>query len=147
MAPKIKTPLEDIRIKAGLIFHVDIHFVGEPTPEVRWTVANKELETTARTTVTSIGYHTIVHTVNAKRSDSGTYHLLLKNENGIDEGSFQLTVLDRPSPPQGPLEYEEVTNQSVTLSWKPPKDNGGSELTLVSDMYSNLVNNFANLYK
>lgn len=38
-------------------------------------------------------------------------------------------ILDRPAPPQGPIEYEEVTAQSVTLSWKAPKDNGGSELT------------------
>jgi hypothetical protein len=36
---------------------------------------------------------------------------------------------DRPSPPEAPLEYEEVTGSSVTLSWKPPKDNGGSEIT------------------
>ncbi|XP_011700590.1 PREDICTED: twitchin isoform X1 [Wasmannia auropunctata] len=129
LAPKIKTPLQDVRIKAGLIFHVDIDFVGEPTPEATWSVGSNELTSNDRTTITSIGYHTIVHIVNAKRSDSGLYHLLLKNSSGIDEGSFQLTVLDKPGPPEGPLQYEEITNQSVTLSWKPPKDNGGSELT------------------
>lgn len=37
--------------------------------------------------------------------------------------------MDRPGPPEAPLEYEEITNQSVTLSWKAPKDNGGSEIT------------------
>jgi hypothetical protein len=129
VAPKIKTPLQDVRIKAGLIFHVDIDFIGEPTPEVTWSVGSNELTSNDRTTITSIGYHTIVHIVNAKRSDSGLYHLLLKNSSGIDEGSFQVIVLDKPGPPEGPLQYEEITNQSVTLSWKPPKDNGGSELT------------------
>lgn len=129
LAPKIKTPLLDVRIKAGLIFHVDIDFIGEPAPEVTWTAAGKPLSTNERTTVTSIGYHTIVHTVNAKRSDSGLYHLHLKNDSGTDEGSFQVIVLDRPAAPEGPLEYEEITSQSVTLSWKPPKDNGGSEIT------------------
>ncbi|CAH1969101.1 unnamed protein product [Acanthoscelides obtectus] len=130
LAPKIKTPLNDIRIKAGLILHVDIDFIGEPCPEVIWTVGNNvPLTADERTTVTSIGYHTTIHTVNARRSDSNTYHLLLKNSSGIDEGSFQITVLDRPGPPQKPIEYEEITAQSVTLSWKPPKDNGGSEIT------------------
>ncbi|ERL85176.1 hypothetical protein D910_02598 [Dendroctonus ponderosae] len=129
LAPKIKTPLNDIRIKAGLILHIDIDFIGEPCPEATWTVGSKPLTADDRTTVTSIGYHTVIHTVNAKRSNSGLYHLLIKNNSGIDEGSFQVTVLDRPGPPEGPLEYEEVTAQSVTLSWKPPKDNGGSEIT------------------
>ncbi|GBP08926.1 Twitchin [Eumeta japonica] len=71
----------------------------------------------------------IVHTVNCQRVDSGRYHLLLRNDSGIDEGSFELIVLDRPGPPVGPLEYEEITANSVTISWKPPKDNGGSEIS------------------
>lgn len=130
LAPKIKTPLQDIRIKAGLVFHVDISYIGEPIPEVTWTVDDyKTVQTTDRTTVTTIGYHTILHTVNCKRGDSGVYKLHLKNDSGTDEGSFQLIVLDRPGPPCEPLEYEEVTANSVTMSWKPPKDNGGSEIT------------------
>lgn len=130
LPPKIKTPLHDVRIKIGLIFHVDIDFVGEPVPEVTWTVdGHRALETDERTTVTSIGHHTIVHTVNCKRKDSGTYKLHLKNSCGEDEGSFQVIVLDVPSPPMAPFEYEEITANSVTISWKPPKDNGGSEIT------------------
>lgn len=93
--PKIKSPLNDVRIKAGQIFHVDIDFIGEPPPEVVWSIASKPLKTDERTTVTSIGYHTIVHTVNAKRSDSGLYHLMLRNSSGIDEGSFQVIVLGK----------------------------------------------------
>lgn len=96
MAPKIKTPLNDIRIKAGLILHIDVDFIGEPCPEVIWTVGNnKPLVADERTTVTSIGYHTTIHTVNARHSDSNTYRLLLKNSSGIDEGSFQVTVLGK----------------------------------------------------
>lgn len=95
MAPKIKTPLNDIRIKAGLILHIDIDFIGEPCPEVTWSVGSKSLTADERTTVTSIGYHTTIHTVNARRTDSGLYHILLKNSSGIDEGSFQVTVLGK----------------------------------------------------
>lgn len=129
VAPKIKTPLHDIRIKAGLIFHVDVDFIGEPAPTVQWTVNSKELKTGERSTVTAIGHHTVIHTVNCNRSDSGSYRLFLQNDSGIDEGTFEVTVLDRPDKPEGPLNYEEITNNSVTLSWKPPLDNGGSEIT------------------
>lgn len=69
--------------------------MGEPTPEVVWSVGSRPLSADERTTVTSIGYHTIVHTVNVKRSDSGLYHLLLRNSSGIDEGSFQVIVLGK----------------------------------------------------
>lgn len=95
MAPKIKTPLHDITIRAGQILHLDIDFIGEPPPEVKWTVGSNDLKTDSRTTVTSIGYHTIIHTVNSKRSDSGQYNILLRNSSGIDEGSFKVTVLGK----------------------------------------------------
>lgn len=129
LAPKIKTPLRDIRIRAGAIFHVDVNYIGEPTPDVTWTCNGRKLLTDERATITAIGYHTIVHIVNARRSDSGVLLLQLSNESGKDEGSFELVVVDRPGPPSGPLEYEEITSSSVTLSWKAPADNGGSEIT------------------
>jgi hypothetical protein len=91
--------MHDIRIKAGLIFHIDIDFVGEPQPEVTWTLNGNLVKTTDRTTLTAIGHHTIIHTVNCNRSDSGKYHLVIKNQNGMDEGVVNVVVLDRPAPP------------------------------------------------
>ncbi|XP_050099300.1 twitchin isoform X8 [Anopheles aquasalis] len=129
IAPKIVTPMRDMVVKAGLIFHLDINFTGEPVPDVAWTLNGKPVQTDKRTTMTALGHHTIVHTVNCNRGDSGTYRLVISNSSGQDEGSFNLTVLDRPDPPQGPTVYEEITEKSVTISWKPPLDNGGSELT------------------
>lgn len=37
--------------------------------------------------------------------------------------------MDKPGPPVGPLTPTEVTAHTVSLSWKPPQDNGGSEVT------------------
>ena len=34
-----------------------------------------------------------------------------------------------PSPPQGPLRHSDVTKSGCTLSWKVPKDDGGSDIT------------------
>lgn len=97
MKPKIVTPLKDIVVKAGTILHVVIDFVGEPQPDVFWTVNDNDLKTDKRTTITSVGYHTIVNRVNAQRTDSGPYKLTLKNSSGTDEGVFNVTVLGRLS--------------------------------------------------
>ncbi|XP_013419362.1 twitchin-like [Lingula anatina] len=37
--------------------------------------------------------------------------------------------MEKPLAPVGPLEISNVTEDSIKLSWQPPTDNGGSELT------------------
>ncbi|KAF0296563.1 Twitchin [Amphibalanus amphitrite] len=128
-APKIKTPMTDIIIRAGQTLHIDIAYVGEPDPKVEWLQNGQPLPLTERTTVTSINHHTVIHSVNAHRGKSGTYRLKLENESGTDEGTMNVTVLDRPGAPEGPLEYDDVTANSVALSWKAPSDDGGSPIT------------------
>ena len=53
----------------------------------------------------------------------------MKNDSGEDECDIDVIVLDRPGKPEGPLEATETTNDSVSLQWKPPKDNGGGDIT------------------
>lgn len=42
---------------------------------------------------------------------------------------MQDTTSDRPSPPKGPLQVDDVTKDSCKLSWSPPEDDGGSDVT------------------
>ena len=37
-------------------------------------------------------------------------------------------MLDKPTVPEGPLIVSDVTNQTAVLSWKAPKDDGGSPI-------------------
>ena len=41
--------------------------------------------------------------------------------------SFNI-LTDVPSPPEGPVEFANINRDSVTLSWKPPTDDGGSKI-------------------
>lgn len=43
--------------------------------------------------------------------------------------SYLLSAPDVPTAPQGPLEVSDITADSVILHWKPPKDDGGIDLT------------------
>ncbi|XP_037526802.2 twitchin [Rhipicephalus sanguineus] len=46
-----------------------------------------------------------------------------------DSADIDVLVYDKPGPPQGPLEYPEVTNSTVMLKWRKPEDDGGAEIT------------------
>ena len=52
VAPKIKTPMTELRIKAGQILHIDIDYVGEPDPTVEWLVNGHPLKLSDRSVQT-----------------------------------------------------------------------------------------------
>ena len=55
--------------------------------------------------------------------------LKIVNELGSDKASFFFNILDVPGPPTGPIVFEDITGNSVTITWKKPLDNGGSPIT------------------
>lgn len=42
---------------------------------------------------------------------------------------------DKPGPPSGPILFSDVTSESITLSWSPPIETGGSDVTNYSVDY------------
>uniref|UniRef100_A0A665TL57 Immunoglobulin like and fibronectin type III domain containing 1, tandem duplicate 2 n=1 Tax=Echeneis naucrates TaxID=173247 RepID=A0A665TL57_ECHNA len=64
-----------------------------------------------------------------QRKDSGEVKVKIKNEFGTVEKLSKLIVLDKPTPPQGPVEIMESAVTSVEFKWKPPKDNGGCPIS------------------
>ena len=65
----------------------------------------------------------------AKRADTGTYNIQLTNSEGSDQASCKVLVVDRPSPPQKPIDAYDITPETCTLSWRPPADDGGANIT------------------
>ncbi|XP_028260934.1 immunoglobulin-like and fibronectin type III domain-containing protein 1 [Parambassis ranga] len=63
------------------------------------------------------------------RTDAGEIKIQLKNPFGAVEATSQLIVLDRPGPPEGPVETVETTSSVIEIKWNPPKDEGGSAVT------------------
>ena len=66
--------------------------------------------------------HTILCIPAAVRADRGRYALKVKNKTGEDSAEADLTVLDKPGKPRGPLEVSNVTEEGCNLEWKPPED-------------------------
>ncbi|XP_035804872.2 immunoglobulin-like and fibronectin type III domain-containing protein 1 isoform X2 [Amphiprion ocellaris] len=63
------------------------------------------------------------------RTDAGEIKIQLKNPFGSVEATSRLIVLDRPGPPEGPVETVETTSSIIEIKWNPPKDDGGSAVT------------------
>ncbi len=81
-----------------------------------------------RVKITNEDYNTRLRITDARRADSGEYKLVAKNINGKDTATVFVTVLDVPTPPEGPLKDSDVTKNSMVLSWRAPRDDGGSEI-------------------
>ncbi len=60
-------------------------------------------------------------TVNASLKESGLYVCNLKNNLGKEKVTIKVTVIDKPSKPEGPLEVSNIKADGCTLTWKPPK--------------------------
>uniref|UniRef100_A0A3P9IPF7 Titin n=1 Tax=Oryzias latipes TaxID=8090 RepID=A0A3P9IPF7_ORYLA len=57
------------------------------------------------------------------------YCISATNAVGKKETTIEIIILDKPGPPSGPIRFEEITTQSVTMSWDPPKYNGGCQIS------------------
>lgn len=126
LAPRIdRTNLIEVKIKAGQNFNFDCKVTGEPAPTTKWMLNGKEVRPSERVKVKHVDYNTSLNVRMATRAESGKYTVIAENINGRDEATVKVTVLDKPSPPQGPLRASDVHAEGCKLTWKPPEDDGG----------------------
>ena len=58
-----------------------------------------------------------------------SYSLEVTNEVGTASARANVTVLDKPAPPERPLKLSGITNTSCNLAWGESLDDGGSPIT------------------
>lgn len=119
----------NVKIRVGQNFEFNIPVSGEPPPSKEWFVKENLIIAGDRIKITNEDYNTRLKITEAKRTDSGEYTLIVKNRNGKDTATVKVVVMDVPTPPEGPLVADNVTKNSLTLRWRPPKDDGGAEIT------------------
>ncbi|VDO14621.1 unnamed protein product [Brugia timori] len=121
--------LKSLIVKAGQSVKWDVEIGGEPTPEVKWIKSDEVLTPNESVQIEMKRHgHTLLYILSAKRSDGGKYTLSVRNSTGEQSGTAELTVLDKPNPPEGPLKISEVFENKCKLNWKPPEDDGGEPI-------------------
>jgi len=129
VSPKIdRNAMMEIKVMAGEPLLIDVPVDGEPVPSKEWTKDGSMVEDGIRVSLINQSYRSTIRIRESKRSDAGIYELVAKNVNGTDRCTCKVTVLDVPSPPEGPVQVSDVHADHMTVSWKPPKDDGGSEV-------------------
>ncbi|KAK2158172.1 hypothetical protein LSH36_175g03003 [Paralvinella palmiformis] len=118
-----------VQLKKGHSLSLDIKFTGEPNPVATWTRTGKTLEPSDQITLTNPEHRATMTYKNVQRKDTGIYVITVKNEFGTDSAEIDVIVLGPPDHPMGPLEVSDVKKDSVKLSWKKPKDDGGKPIS------------------
>uniref|UniRef100_A0A663MAZ1 Titin n=1 Tax=Athene cunicularia TaxID=194338 RepID=A0A663MAZ1_ATHCN len=126
--PAFKLLFTTFSVLAGEDLKVDVPFVGRPKPAVFWHKDNVALKQTTRVNAESSENNTVLTIKEACREDVGSYLVKLTNSAGEATETLNIVVLDKPGPPTGPVKVDEVTADSITISWEPPKYDGGSSI-------------------
>ncbi|XP_041504616.1 immunoglobulin-like and fibronectin type III domain-containing protein 1 [Microtus oregoni] len=131
IAPDVTETLrEPLVFKAGKPVVVKIPFQSHLPVQAVWRKDGDEVVGSNRRGIqVALGDgYTRLCLPSASRKDSGLYSVTLSSEGGCVQAEFTLQVIDKPQPPQGPLEVQDCHRAGVCLCWRPPKDDGGQAI-------------------
>nr|XP_029132597.1 immunoglobulin-like and fibronectin type III domain-containing protein 1 [Labrus bergylta] len=120
-----KTP---VTVKKGHKATFKLSYIGQEPIKVQWYLEGEELSDESNIKLEHSEGCTRLLLTKLQRKDSGEVKMKLKNEFGTVEVVSQLVVLDKPTPPLGPLEIVEASSSTIEFKWRPPKDNGGCKI-------------------
>ncbi|XP_034725245.1 immunoglobulin-like and fibronectin type III domain-containing protein 1 [Etheostoma cragini] len=115
-------------VKKGQKATFKLPYVGREPIKIQWYLEGEELSEEANIKFDHSEGCTSLFLTKLQRKDSGEVKLKLKNEFGTVEAFTQLVVMDKPTPPMGPLEIVEASSSALEFKWRPPKDCGGCKI-------------------
>ncbi|XP_042263200.1 immunoglobulin-like and fibronectin type III domain-containing protein 1 isoform X2 [Thunnus maccoyii] len=121
--------MKPVTIKTGKDAAFKLSFVGREPMKIQWYHEGEELLEDSHTKIEKSSSHSRLLLTKCPRKITGEIKIKIKNECGITEAISQLIVLDKPTPPLGPVDIIESSSSCIEFKWRPPKDNGGSPIT------------------
>ncbi|XP_075881051.1 immunoglobulin-like and fibronectin type III domain-containing protein 1 [Nelusetta ayraudi] len=117
-----------VTVKKGHKATFKLPYIGQEPIKVQWYLDGEELSDESNIKLEYSDGYTRLLLTKLQRKDSGEVKIRLKNEFGTVEALSQLVVLDKPTPPMGPLEIAEASSSVIDFKWRPPKDSGGCKI-------------------
>ncbi|XP_017334719.1 immunoglobulin-like and fibronectin type III domain-containing protein 1 isoform X1 [Ictalurus punctatus] len=120
---------EAVIIRAGENAIFKLPFSGKEPIRVQWFKDEMELLEGPGVRIERSSTQSRLLLNKCQRKDSGEVKIKLKNEFATTEATSKLVVLDKPTPPQGPVDLVESSLSAIEFKWRPPKDDGGCPVT------------------
>ncbi|MCJ8729439.1 hypothetical protein PDJAM_G00106340 [Pangasius djambal] len=120
---------EAVTIRSGENAIFKLPFSGKEPIKVQWFKDEVELLEGPGVRIESSSTHSRLRLNKCQRKDTGEVKIKLKNDFATTEATSKLIVLDKPTPPQGPVDVVESSLSAIEFKWRPPKDDGGCPVT------------------
>lgn len=117
------------KLRIDAVYEVIATVTGYPRPKLVWYKSKTKLEAKSNTKMCYEDTHASLNISKLKRSHTGTYVIEASNEHGTSRKELVLSIIDKPSAPEGPLAVQTLKKDTVQLTWKQPRDTGGLELS------------------
>uniref|UniRef100_A0A3Q2E6V2 Immunoglobulin-like and fibronectin type III domain-containing protein 1 n=1 Tax=Cyprinodon variegatus TaxID=28743 RepID=A0A3Q2E6V2_CYPVA len=117
--------MKPVIIKSGKDASFKLTFVGREPMKIQWYNDGEELMEETNIKIEKSSSHSRLLLTKCNRRTTGEIKIKIKNESGTVEAITHLTVLDKPTPPQGPVDIIESSSSCIEFKWRAPKDNGG----------------------
>lgn len=115
--------------KEGSTVRLNIPIIGIPAPAVTWKKGDVTLSDSGRISVESSATNTTLLIRDCHRNDACRFTIILRNCAGTKESAIDFNVVGKPGICTGPIKFDEITAEGITIEWAPPIDDGGSEVT------------------
>lgn len=87
--------LEDIKVKGGEKFEINLPLTGFPTPTATWELGSSPVKESGRVLITTARTYTKLKVDSAERQDAGRYTITVKNDSGSDTARVKVTVIGK----------------------------------------------------
>ena len=112
----------------GEVVSIKIPISGKPEPAITWQKGKDIIDNTVyHQVIVTRSFTSLVFPKGVQRKSSGYYIITAKNRFGVDKQTVELDVADVPSPPKD-LVISDVSRDSITFTWSPPEDDGGTPI-------------------